>query len=143
MPVTHRRPLQVVFALRADHLDDLFLHQLGEHAKPDADAQGEQPLPRQTNQLAQRLLHARRQPEPSGTDLPPRYGPHGGSSCLERRLLHSPRSRRDRTRREDRHLKFYELRDNLRGVREGVQSSLARRFLAMTTLMSRRPGGWQ
>jgi len=26
---------------------------------------------------------------------------------------HSPRSRRDRTRREDRHLKFYELRDNL------------------------------
>jgi hypothetical protein len=25
----------------------------------------------------------------------------------------SPRSQRDRTRREDRHLKFYELRDNL------------------------------
>jgi len=28
---------------------------------------------------------------------------------------HSPRSLRDRTRREDRHLKFYELRDNLTG----------------------------
>jgi len=27
-------------------------------------------------------------------------------------FLHSPRSRSDRTRREDRHLKFYELRDN-------------------------------
>jgi len=29
-------------------------------------------------------------------------------------ISHSPRSRSDRTRREDRHLKFYELRDNLR-----------------------------
>jgi hypothetical protein len=29
-------------------------------------------------------------------------------------ISHSPRSRRDRTRREDRHLKFYERRDNLR-----------------------------
>src|SRR6266540_5418919 len=29
-------------------------------------------------------------------------------------ISHSPRSLRDRTRREDRHLKFYELRDNLR-----------------------------
>jgi hypothetical protein len=28
-------------------------------------------------------------------------------------ISHSPRSRRDRTRREDRHLKFYERRDNL------------------------------
>jgi len=28
-------------------------------------------------------------------------------------LDNSPRSPRDRTRREDRHLKFYELRDNL------------------------------
>jgi hypothetical protein len=42
-----------------------------------------------------------------------RYGLHGGSSCLERRIRHSPRSRSDRTRREDRHLKFYPLRDNL------------------------------
>src|SRR6266540_400622 len=29
-------------------------------------------------------------------------------------ISHSPRSLRDRTRREDRHLKFYELRDNLK-----------------------------
>lgn len=38
---------------------------------------------------------------------------HGRSSC---RLTtsHSPRSRRDRTRREDRHLKFCGLRDKLR-----------------------------
>jgi len=28
-------------------------------------------------------------------------------------ISHSPRSLRDRTRREDRHLNFYELRDNL------------------------------
>jgi hypothetical protein len=28
-------------------------------------------------------------------------------------ISHSPRSLRDRTRREDSHLKFYELRDNL------------------------------
>jgi hypothetical protein len=34
--------------------------------------------------------------------------------CLRRRPRHSPRSRRGRTRREDRHLKFYELPDNLR-----------------------------
>src|SRR6266540_4413424 len=32
---------------------------------------------------------------------------------VEWTISHSPRSRRDRTRREDRHLKFYELRDNL------------------------------
>src|SRR6266511_4810952 len=32
-------------------------------------------------------------------------------------ISHSPRSLRDRTRREDRHLKFYELRDNLARAR--------------------------
>jgi hypothetical protein len=31
-------------------------------------------------------------------------------------ISHSPRSRSDRTRRKDRHLKFYELRDNLRAT---------------------------
>jgi hypothetical protein len=34
-------------------------------------------------------------------------------------ISHSPRSLRDRTRREDRHLKFYELRDNLRAFDAG------------------------
>ena len=38
---------------------------------------------------------------------------HGGSSSCRLTTSHSPRSRRDQTRREDRHLKFYELRDNL------------------------------
>jgi hypothetical protein len=38
-------------------------------------------------------------------------------------ISHSPRSRRDRTRREDRHLKFYELRDNLRVVRHPRQET--------------------
>ena len=42
--VTHRDPIGVVLALRADDLDDLLLHQLGQHAEPDADAQREQPL---------------------------------------------------------------------------------------------------
>jgi len=32
---------------------------------------------------------------------------------------HSPSSQRERTRREDRHLKFYELRDNLFSVEPG------------------------
>jgi hypothetical protein len=104
----------IVLALRADNVDDFLFHQLGEHAQPDADAQGEQPFLRRADQLPERLLHARRQRQLLRSDLIPRYGLHGGSSCLERRLRHSPRSRRDRTRREDRHLKFYELRDNLR-----------------------------
>jgi hypothetical protein len=83
VPVAHRRPLRVVPALRADHLDDLFLHQLGEHAEPNTDAQGEQPLLRRTDQLPKRLLHAWRQRQLGGADLLPRYGLHGGSSCLE------------------------------------------------------------
>jgi len=33
-------------------------------------------------------------------------------------VSHSPRCQRQRTRRENRHLKFYELRDNLWGVGE-------------------------
>jgi hypothetical protein len=32
---------------------------------------------------------------------------------------HSPRSQQDRTRREDRRLKFYELRDNLQPATPG------------------------
>ncbi|MEJ7787111.1 MAG: hypothetical protein WKF96_20100, partial [Solirubrobacteraceae bacterium] len=41
------------------------------------------------------------------------YVPHGGSPVLVT-WSHSSPSQRDRTRREDRHRKFYELRDNLR-----------------------------
>jgi len=44
-------------------------------------------------------------------------------------ISHSPRSRRDRTRREDRHLKFDERRDNLPDLVGNlvVQSERARR----------------
>jgi hypothetical protein len=72
------------FALRADDLVDLFLHQLGKHVEPDTDAQGEQPFLRRAQQLPERLLHPRRQPKLTaqalGSDLPQRYGLHGGSS---------------------------------------------------------------
>jgi len=43
----------------------------------------------------------------------------GGSSC-RLTISHSPRSRSDGTRREDRHLKFYEPRDNLRLLDAGT-----------------------
>ena len=51
--MTHRRPLGVVLALRADDVVDLLGHQLLEHAKPDTDAQRQQPFLRCPNQLAQ------------------------------------------------------------------------------------------
>ena len=80
--VTHRGAVRVVLALRADDLVDLLLHQLGQHAEPDADAQRQQPLLRRPDQLAQRLLHTRGQHGllrgHGGRD---RYGLlHGGSS---------------------------------------------------------------
>src|SRR5581483_3475968 len=83
VPVADRAPLRVVLALRADDVDDFLLHQLSEHTKPDADAQGEQPLLGRIYQLTERLLHARRQPELTRADLLSRYGLHGGSSCLD------------------------------------------------------------
>ena len=72
-----------MLALGADDVDDLLLEQLGEHAKPEADTQRQQPLLRRADQLAQRFLHARRQRRLGRTDLLPRYGLHGGSSCLD------------------------------------------------------------
>ena len=59
--MTHRDAVRVVLALRADDLVDLLLHQLVQHAEPDADAQRQQPLLRCPDQLAQRLLHPRGQ----------------------------------------------------------------------------------
>src|SRR6266540_3468751 len=83
-PVAHGNALRVVLALRADDLVDLLLHQLGEHAEPDTDAQGEQPFLRRAHQLPERLLHPRRQHELADGlapgDLIARYGLHGGSS---------------------------------------------------------------
>jgi hypothetical protein len=82
-------------------------------AEPDPDAQGEQPFLRRADELPERLLHPRRQRQLARADLLQRYGLHGGFSCLDRRFRTRHGSRRDRTRRENRHLKFYELRDNL------------------------------
>jgi len=48
-----------------------------------------------------------------GHDLINKYLLHGGSSCLEWTLTRRARSQHEQTRREDRQLKFYELRDNL------------------------------
>ena len=100
--VAHRDTIGVLAALRPDDLRDFLVDQLGQHAKPDAHAQRQQPLLRGADQLAQRLLHARRQAALqrllSGRDLRDRYGPlHGGSSFGLERIA----------------IKFYELRDNL------------------------------
>jgi hypothetical protein len=71
---------------------------------------------RSAGQLAQRLLHTLGQrvelalADSVGCFV---YVLHGGSPRLEWTDSHSPRCQRQRTRRENRHLKFYELRDNL------------------------------
>jgi hypothetical protein len=74
---------------------------------------------RRADQLAQRLLNAWRQRKLITFDLLQRDRPHGVPPVSNDDFDNSPRSPRDRTRREDRHLKFYELRDNLvTGVEE-------------------------
>jgi len=84
--VAHRRALRLVLPFRPDDLVDLLFHQLGENADADADAQRKQPLLRRAHEVAERLLHARRQHQLAGADLLQRYGLHGGSSCLDRRF---------------------------------------------------------
>jgi hypothetical protein len=117
--VTNGGALRDVPALRADHLVDLFLEQLREHAEADTDAQGQQPLLRRADQLAERLLHARRQWQLLGSDLVERYGLHGGSS-FRSSTDRPPRSQPERTGRRDRRpTKFYELRDNLAPIALG------------------------
>ena len=69
--VAHRGPVGVALALRADDLVDLALHHLGQHAQPDADAQRQQPILRRVDELAERLLHARRQRQLLRGDLRP------------------------------------------------------------------------
>ena len=116
MAMTHSRALRIVSALRAHDLGHLLLHQLAQHTEPDPDAQRQQPLLRGTDQLAQRLLHTRRQRRGaliSGRDLRDRYG------LLQRRFLLrswliTPNAATSSGRgRRDRRLKFYGLRDNL------------------------------
>lgn len=117
MAVTHRARLDVVTALRADHLVDLLGHQFGQHPEPDTDAQRQQPLLRRASKFAERLLHAlgqRVELREADRVGPVVYVLHGGSPSLEWSCSHSPRCQQQRTRREDRHhFKFYELRDNL------------------------------
>jgi hypothetical protein len=77
VPMPDSGALRVVLALGTDDLDDFLFHQLGEHAQPDTDTQGEQSLPRRADQLPERVLHPRRQRELTAADLLPRYGLHG------------------------------------------------------------------
>jgi len=91
--VTNRGALRVVLALRADDVDDFLFQQLGQHAEPDADAQGEQPFLGRADQLPERLLHALRQHDLFVARLRERYvAPHGGSSLSIFRITrHAPK----------------------------------------------------
>jgi len=106
--VAHRDPIGILPAPRAYDLDDFLFHQLGQHAEPDADRQRQQSLPRSSNQLTQRLLHARGQHSLlsvlSGHGLRERYGCllHGGSSFDLRRIASNAPKRNGRGRRDRR-----------------------------------------
>src|SRR3954451_11769059 len=126
MAVTHRPTARIVLALWAHDLIDLGLHELVQHPQADADAQRQQPLLRGAGQLAQRLLHPLRQPHARqliAADLIARYGPHrGGSSCPRWTCSHSPRSQRERTRRENRRLQV--LRATGQPPREWIKDQI-------------------
>ena len=89
-------------------------------AQPEPHAQREQSLPRCPDELAERFLNLRRQRTlqrlRGRDDLRAGYLLHGGSSCpLGPGFDRPERSQPERTRREDRHSKFYEISDNLSG----------------------------
>jgi len=123
-PVTLRGPVRVVLVLRAHDFVDLALHQRVHDPEPNAHAQRKQSLPRCPDQLAERILNLRRQRTlqrlHGRDDLRAGYLLHGGSSCPLGLLWHPERSQPERTRREDRHSKFYEISDNLAGGGEAV-----------------------
>ena len=107
MAMTHRRPLGVVLAPRAHHIVDLLLHQLGQHAELDTDAQRKQPLLRCPDQLPQRLLHALREHGLITGRLSDRYvATHGGSSLDLCGITANAPNRSGRGRRDRRHLTF-------------------------------------
>ena len=87
------------------------------NTEPDTDAQREQSLPRCPHKLTERLLDLRWQRTldslDSRHDLRRGYLLHGGSSCPRGLGWRLSRSQHERTRREDRHSKFYEVTDNL------------------------------
>jgi hypothetical protein len=121
--VTHRGALRDVRALRADDLADLGLQQLVQHPESDAHAHRKQPVLRRADELAERVAHRRGQPSmPSwsaATGAAATVFMAVGPPVLVDFDSHSPRSQPDRTRREDRRLKFYGLRDNLPDVVPG------------------------
>jgi hypothetical protein len=105
-PVAVSCPLGVVPSPRADDLLDLLVHQLAEHAEPDAVRQRHQPLLSGTGELAEGVLDTRGQLAAQallrGRGLRDRYVLlHGGSSFdLSGIAPHAPsgsrRGRRDR-----------------------------------------------
>ena len=117
MAVTLRDPVGVVLALRADDLVDLELHQLVHDAEPDTDAQREQPsLAAPTSSPSASWICGG-----SGlSDASKAVTTFGAGTFL---MAVPPvladlvgalsRSQRERTRREDRRSKFYEISDNL------------------------------
>src|SRR5581483_9089503 len=124
MAVPYSSALPVVLPFRPDDLVDFFLHQLGEHAEPDTDAQREQPFLGRADQLAERFLHPRRKAQLLTSDLPQRYRLHGGSSSCRLTTSASPRSRSDRTRWRTAASRFYDERDNLRRLGHGEEAEL-------------------
>ena len=77
--VAHGASLGIVTALRADHLIDLGLHQLGQHAEADPDAERQQSLLRLPSELSQRLSNLLGQVLEAlllGRDRGLRYGLH-------------------------------------------------------------------
>jgi hypothetical protein len=96
---------------------NLELHQLVHDAQADADAESEQALPGRPNELTERLLDPRWERTlprlQRGHDPRRGYLLHGGSSCPRGLGLRPARSQPERTRREDRRSKFYEISDNL------------------------------
>jgi hypothetical protein len=119
--------LAVVLSHRTGEVGDLLLQQLAHDPQADGDREGHEALPRLPDQLAERLGDSRRERLLRrllrGGDLGCGYGSHGGSSCPRWTCSHSPRFQSERTRREDRRLKFYELRDNLHfGQTDGVSA---------------------
>ena len=109
--------IRIPRALRAHDLVDLELHQFVHDAEPDSDAQREQALLRRSDELAERLLDLRWERTlrrlQGRDDLGGGYLLHGGSSCPRGLGWRLSRSQRERTRREDRRSKFYEISDNL------------------------------
>jgi hypothetical protein len=107
----HRDAIGDVLALRADSLDDLSLSNSASTPRP----------PPTLN--ASCLVDPTSSPSAScthGGSASPQVRPASWRILLSRLTIsHSPRSRGDRTRLEDRHSKFYDERENLRQLPTG------------------------